>query len=242
MNNEKIEHTNETTFRKIRPDDVLGNLPPEKKNMIVRWLGEMSYEDVLKRIAEPEPEGLGIETHYNSLRRFYMKNLPEDLASSRRQEMIGLRGLAEVCEAEPAPYDTLIREFFTKGVFYQSVGVPHRDPNFRENMRLLLELRAQELKEKHLELQKARFESDKSKSRPDANFQIFAAFQAQMEQVLTQSLSKPERGVVSESSQTPLIGEPTQKASGADSNENAAAAGGAAPDTEKHALTPNNTI
>jgi hypothetical protein len=36
---------NENTFRKTRPDDVLGNLPPEKKNLIVRWLGEMSYED-----------------------------------------------------------------------------------------------------------------------------------------------------------------------------------------------------
>jgi hypothetical protein len=162
---------NENTFKKTRPDDVLGNLPPEKKDLIVRWLGQMTYEDVLKRIAEPEPHGLGIQTHYTSLRRFYTKNLPEELVGARREEMVRLRGLAEVCEAEPAPYDALIREFFTKGVFYQSLSLPHGDESFREDMRLLLELRAQELKEKHLELQKERLEADKNKGKPDVTLQ-----------------------------------------------------------------------
>jgi hypothetical protein len=193
MRNEIIDNvqTENETFRKTRPDDVLGNLPAEKKNRIIRWLGEMSYEEVLERIAKPEPEGLGIKTHYTSLRRFYTKNLPEDLVSFRREEMIRLRGLAECCEAEPAPYDALIREFFTKGVFYQSLGLPQRDPNFRENMRLLLDLRAQELKEKHLELQKERLQIDRSREKPDVKFQIFAASQTQIEQTVTNSVTSP---------------------------------------------------
>ena len=237
MNNQNIETTNQTNLRKTRPDDVLGNLPPEKKNRIIRWLAEMSYEDVVKRIAEPEPRGLGLQTHYTSLRRFYVKNLPDDLASSRREEMISLRGLAEVCEAEPAPYDTLIREFFTKGVFYQSLGLAHCDPNFRENMRLLLELRAQELKEKHLELQKARLESDQRKTKPEVNFQIFAAFQAQMEQML----AKPPlvASAPTEDRNRPLTLESGIEQSSATSETPGQEP---VPGTEKHALAPNNTI
>lgn len=228
---------NENTFRKTRPDDILGNLSPEKKSLIVRWLGQMSYEDVVQRIAEPEPHGLGIQTHYTSLRRFYTKNLPDDLLHSRREEMIHLRGLAETCQAEPAPYDTLIREFFTKSVFYQSLSMPTRDQGFRDNMRLLLDLRAQELKEQHLELQKERLASGQAKAKPDVTLQIFAGFQAQIEKTITKSLAQvvpPPNNQTALSDQTPSpekIQNPLPDAP---------------PDlhssTEKHDLAPNSTL
>jgi hypothetical protein len=202
---------------------------------------------ILNRIAEPEPLGLGIETHYTSLRRFYTKNLPEELVGSRREEMLQLRGLAELCEAEPAPYDALIREFFTKTVFYQSLSMPQHDQRFRDNMRLLLDLRAQELKEKHLELQKERLETDKTKGKPDVTLQIFAGFQAQIEKMITRSLAQaappPGRDAVLDHQAQPLLAE-SSHVEPPDTIENPLAdpPPAAAPSTEKHDSAPNSTL
>jgi len=64
------------TLTKTRPDDVLGNLSENDQDRILDWLEHISYREVLKRIAEPAPEGFGLNIHYNTLRKFYLKNLP----------------------------------------------------------------------------------------------------------------------------------------------------------------------
>ena len=55
-----------TTIEKTRPDDLLGNLPEDQQNIILDWCEESSYRDVLKKIAAPPPEGLGLELRKDS--------------------------------------------------------------------------------------------------------------------------------------------------------------------------------
>jgi hypothetical protein len=90
---------NETslTLTKIRPDDVLGNLSEGDQELVLEWLENASYRDVLQQIAEPRPEGLGLRVHFNSLRNFYLKNLPLRLSIRRQEEALDWTGLeAEV--------------------------------------------------------------------------------------------------------------------------------------------------
>ena len=44
--------------RKVRPDKVLGHLPPDQKERIILWLGTLSYQDTLAKIQAPPPKDL----------------------------------------------------------------------------------------------------------------------------------------------------------------------------------------
>lgn len=137
--------------RKTRPDDLLGNLPLEQQTRILAWLGEASYADVLKRIAAPPPHGLGLTVPYTTLRRFYIKNLPEKLRQTRLSEMLELRAAAELVSVEPAPYEILAKEALQRHVFLQSLCPEAHGDKFRRNLQLLLQWRALDLKEKNFE-------------------------------------------------------------------------------------------
>src|SRR3546814_13890023 len=55
--------------------------------LILDWCEESSYRDVLKKIAAPPPEGLGLKIHYTLLRRFFLKHFPERYLQERASAM-----------------------------------------------------------------------------------------------------------------------------------------------------------
>jgi hypothetical protein len=55
----------------MRKDCALSKLTEEQQADLFDWLTTDTYDVVLKRIAQPPPQGLGIKTHINSLYRFY---------------------------------------------------------------------------------------------------------------------------------------------------------------------------
>jgi len=81
--------------------DVLGNLSEEDQERVLEWLENTSYREVLKLIAEPAPEGFGLKIHYNSLRKFYLKNLPLRLNIHRHDEAIEWQALTKQAEIQP---------------------------------------------------------------------------------------------------------------------------------------------
>ncbi len=169
-----------TIERKTRPDDLLGNLSQEQKQRIIGWLGELTYVEVLEKIADAPPEGLGLKVHYNSLRRFFGKYIDQDLLKERQEANERLRHFMDVVEAEPAPYEALTREFFQKNLFLQSLSPGHHGDKFIKNFQLMLNLRAQELKEKYYELAKARLQSLSHKHQTEAALQVLSHFQGQI--------------------------------------------------------------
>jgi len=136
------------TLTKTRPDDVLGNLSEDDQDRILDWLEHVSYREVLKRIAEPAPEGFGLNVHYNTLRKFYLKNLPLVLSARRHDEALEWKALAEQAEFQPMDFQNLIRESLEKQVV---ISLNNPEPNNRNSIQLLeclLRWRNQELAQK----------------------------------------------------------------------------------------------
>jgi hypothetical protein len=76
-------------FVLMRKDCALSKLTEEQQADLFDWLTTGTYDDVLKRIAQPPPKGFGIKTHINSLFRFYKD----------RQAQIRARDFASLSEA-----------------------------------------------------------------------------------------------------------------------------------------------
>ena len=136
------------TLMKTRPDDVLGNLSEDDQDRILEWLEHASYREVLKRIAEPAPEGFGLNVHYNSLRKFYLKNLPLLLFAHRHDEALKWEPLADQAARQPMDFQNLIRESLEKQVM---ISLNNPEPNNRNSIQLLeclLRWRNQELAQK----------------------------------------------------------------------------------------------
>src|SRR3954462_14367721 len=55
----------------MRSDAALSKLNEDQQADLFDWLTTDTYDVVLKRIAQPPPDGFGIKTHLNSLYRFY---------------------------------------------------------------------------------------------------------------------------------------------------------------------------
>ena len=133
------------TLTKTRPDDVLGNLSEDDQDRILDWLEHISYREVLKRIAEPAPEGFGLNIHYNTLRKFYLKNLPLVLYGHRRDEALEWKPLVDQAARQPMDFQNLIRESLEKQVM---ISLNETEPNNRRSVQLLeclLRWRNQEL-------------------------------------------------------------------------------------------------
>jgi len=130
---------------KTRPDDVLGNLSEDDQDRILDWLEHISYREVLKRIAEPAPEGFGLNIHYNTLRKFHLKNLPMRLHIHRHDEALEWKTLADQSAFQPIDFQNLIRESLERQVM---ISLNETEPNNRESVQLLeclLRWRNQEL-------------------------------------------------------------------------------------------------
>ncbi len=119
---------------KIRPDDVLGNLSEEDQDCILEWLENTSYREALKLIAEPPPEGFGLKIHYNSLRKFYLKNLPLRLGIHRHDEALEWKSLTAQTEFQPIDFQNLIRESLERQVM---ISLNETQPNNRRSIQLL---------------------------------------------------------------------------------------------------------
>lgn len=136
-----------TTIEKTRPDDVLGNLTEDQQNIILDWCEELSYREVLKKIAAPPPEGLGLNVHYTSLRRFFLKRFPERFLRDRAASITHWEEIARQIEApELGVFWVMAKEALEKHVFdrLQKEHVDQRD--LTALLRLALRMEDQRLK------------------------------------------------------------------------------------------------
>jgi hypothetical protein len=53
---------------------VLASLTPEQQEQLLAWLDEFSPSEVVAKVAAPSPEGFGLKTYPNSVKRFYAKH------------------------------------------------------------------------------------------------------------------------------------------------------------------------
>src|SRR6476661_3421979 len=74
----------------MRSDAALFALTEEQQADLFDWLTTDTYDVVLKRIAQPPPEGFGIKTHINSLYRFYEQRQ----AQLRAHDLVALAAAA----------------------------------------------------------------------------------------------------------------------------------------------------
>src|SRR5436190_7008680 len=58
---------------RIKNSSPLAGLTETQQATLYGWLERMPPDQVLERLAKPAPEGFGIETHRNTLRRFYTR-------------------------------------------------------------------------------------------------------------------------------------------------------------------------
>src|SRR5207253_4045320 len=70
----------------MRKDCALSKLTEEQKADLFDWLTTDTYDVVLKRVAQPPPQGFGIKTHINSLYRFYQQRQ----AQIRAEDLVNL--------------------------------------------------------------------------------------------------------------------------------------------------------
>lgn len=93
----------EDAKRKVRSDDVLCNLPSDKKALIILWLCQYSYRDTLIKIEAAPPEGFGIKSNYTSLRRFYARYLspPKTIIEINDGIKASFESLLKYCTAHP---------------------------------------------------------------------------------------------------------------------------------------------
>jgi hypothetical protein len=111
----------------------------------MEWLEHTSYREVLKKIAEPPPAGLGLTIHFNSLRKFYLKNLPFYLQIQRHNEARDWRALEKQAADDPVHLHDLIRESLERQVM---AGLQNGEINSGKTFQLidyLLRWRAQEV-------------------------------------------------------------------------------------------------
>jgi hypothetical protein len=77
----------------MRSHAALSVLTEEQQADLFDWLTTDTYDVVLKRIAQPPPDGFGVKTHINSLYRFYEQRQAQfrahDLAALAAKELIG---------------------------------------------------------------------------------------------------------------------------------------------------------
>lgn len=55
----------------MRNDCILSNLSDQQKDQLYDWLCDLGYAETKRRLAQPPPEGFGINAHRNTLFRFY---------------------------------------------------------------------------------------------------------------------------------------------------------------------------
>ena len=60
-------------MNKPRVDSLLFQLSEEQQAQVYDWITVLGYVKTKDRLAEPPPVGLGLNTHINSLRRFYRR-------------------------------------------------------------------------------------------------------------------------------------------------------------------------
>jgi hypothetical protein len=60
-----------TPYIKFREGCILNNLSATEREQLFDWLELHSPKTVLEMVAAPPPDGFGIKTHLNSLRRFH---------------------------------------------------------------------------------------------------------------------------------------------------------------------------
>src|SRR5688572_30514667 len=114
-------------LRKPRPDCLLNNLPQDQQRRILDWVASDTYMNVIKKIAAPAPEGLGLKVHYTSLRRFWQLHLASEL-HSQRADTAHLRSFSRVAERRPTPYTALTREALERYSFQLALS-PNANPD-----------------------------------------------------------------------------------------------------------------
>jgi hypothetical protein len=149
-----------------KPISTLESLPAEAQAQIISWLEVDSRRTVLKRIAQDPPEGLGLKTHLTTLTRFYNRHVMKERAA----DLELARSLAPDGATDPidGATQTLTREWA-----FQIATKPKRDLKaFRALSRWILEQRANDQRDREIELLERRLAFDRERYEVDIAQQV----------------------------------------------------------------------
>jgi hypothetical protein len=137
---------------------VLAALPEEQQQQILAWLDVHRVPEVVKMIAAPPPEGLGLQTHPNSVKRFYARHRAASIKDSSELA-------AEILSADPKTADidsavaSTLRQLALELANSPRLGVKH----FKALSRWILKLRDQDHQARALTLAQERLALDHQK-------------------------------------------------------------------------------
>jgi hypothetical protein len=151
-------------MNKPRFDSLLFQLSEEQQAQVYDWISVLGYAKSRDRLAEPPPVGLSLNTHINSLRRFYRRYSQqiesEELSEASSSVADSSRALLAAAE-HGAHY----------AAFQLSAAPPHPD-TFNQLSRCLTKQKFLKVAEDHVALARERLALDHQK------FQFNAARQA----------------------------------------------------------------
>ena len=139
------------------PKSLIDELPEEAQLKIVSWLECYSTRRVVEMIAEPAPEGFGIQTHITTLRRFYARHSTD----SHLDEMEIAKALVGAQASDPIGTAT---ETSLKHWAFQIATQPQRTSSaFKALSRWFHKVEDQRYRKLQLELQKERLALERAR-------------------------------------------------------------------------------
>ena len=141
---------------KPRSDSVLHNLSIEDQEKVKEWLASLSYADVIKRIAAPRPDGMNINVHENSLRRYYEQVMPDFLAERRRIALHGARRIQTAINEEPGGFAAPTLDALEQRVFEMALNSSTNPEAIYKLYRLILRANDQKFAREKFEFSAAK--------------------------------------------------------------------------------------
>ncbi len=170
---------------------TLETLTDEQRDQLYDWLLEMPVSKVAEKIAQPAPEGFGLKTHITTLRRFKHRRWAEQAADQLEAARLAAANSNHGDDAilDTAIGSTLKRQLFERASAPDATSVDlallaryvqrndklkldiervqiARERLAQNNRRLDLLDRAQQVREKTLDLRREEFEHHRANSQP----------------------------------------------------------------------------
>lgn len=140
-----------------RPISVVDELPEAAKLQVLAWLERYSPATVVEMMAQPEPDGFGIQTHVTTLRRFNARRQ----AASRVEEIDVARLFLSEDPGDPIEKATNI---ILKDWAFQIATHPQRtNGGFKSLSRWVFKLREHKQRELQLAINRERLALERDK-------------------------------------------------------------------------------
>lgn len=144
---------------------AVDQLPEAAREQILSWLECHPTREVVQMIAQPPPDGFGLNTHITTLRRFYARHQ----ASSRPAE----EEIARLFESNgPPALENATENLLGEWAFLIATNPQKTNGGFKSLARWLLKKREQDQRDRQLDIYQQRLGLDREK------FEFNAARQA----------------------------------------------------------------